>query len=309
MTKRILGIGATLIDELYFCTTAVVPNSSNPAQKTTRIGGVIHNIIYHLALLGVRPALITALGNDAEAQTIKNHLAKNQIDSGAALIADESTGKYVSVLDQSGALFVAVCEDNCGRHLTITYLESQSKYMKSYDVLIIDTNLETEVIQWLIHFAREQQKLLIIEPVSVTKASKLSTLDLRGVYLITPNEEELLAINCNTTATQNEHIKTLFERGVENLWIRQGAKGSTWLTAATSFSLEVPQIGIVDTTGAGDAALAGWLYGFVNQKKDTQCIQLGHSLAMCILQQKGAVDPTITAETLINLVKKFYYDY
>ena len=272
MTTRILGIGATLIDELYFCTTAVVPHSSNPAKKTTRIGGVIHNIINHLALLGVKPGLITALGNDAEGQTIMNHLSKNHIDSSASLVADESTGKYVSVLGQSGALFVAVCEDHCGRHLTISYLESQSNYIKRFDLLIIDTNLETEVIQWLIHFAREQQKLLIIEPVSVPKASKLSTLDLRGVYLITPNEEELLAINSNTTANQTEPINTLFERGVENLWIRQGAKGSTWLTAATSFSLEVPQIGIVDTTGAGDAALAGWLYGFVNQKKDTQWV-------------------------------------
>jgi sugar/nucleoside kinase (ribokinase family) len=61
MTTRVLGIGATLIDELYFTTTALVPHSSNPAHKTTHIGGVMHNIMYHLALLGAKPGLITAI--------------------------------------------------------------------------------------------------------------------------------------------------------------------------------------------------------------------------------------------------------
>jgi hypothetical protein len=52
MTKRVLGIGATLIDELYFTTTALVPHSSNPAQKTTHIGGVMHNIYVPFGFIG-----------------------------------------------------------------------------------------------------------------------------------------------------------------------------------------------------------------------------------------------------------------
>lgn len=308
MTTRVLGIGATLIDELYFTTSALVPHSSNPAQKTTHIGGVIHNIMYHLALLGVKPGLITAIGNDAEGQTIKAHFDQIQIDHAGVLQADASTGKYVSVLDEMGNLFVAVCEDNCGKHLTVAYLESLLNYMKTFDLLLIDTNLETEVIQWLIHFANTNQKLLIIEPVSVTKAKKLATLDLTGVYMITPNEEELEALGSDEDASQEEQIAALLRRGVSNLWLRQGAQGSTWITNTSRFSLRVPTINISDTTGAGDAALAGWVYGFMQGEDATTCLQLGHSLALHILQQKGAVDPSLDATTLQHLKKKYYHD-
>jgi pseudouridine kinase len=44
MSKSVLCIGATLIDELYFCENTIVTHSSNPAEKTTSIGGV-SNII------------------------------------------------------------------------------------------------------------------------------------------------------------------------------------------------------------------------------------------------------------------------
>jgi pseudouridine kinase len=309
MTTRVLGIGATLIDELYFTTTALVPHSSNPAQKSTHIGGVMHNIMHHLALLGVKPGLITAIGNDAEGQTIKAHFDQIQIDYAGMLQADASTGKYVSILDEVGNLFVAVCEDNCGKYLTVAYLESQLTYMMDFDLLLIDTNLETEVIQWLIHFANANQKLLIIEPVSVTKARKLAALDLTGVYLITPNEEELEALGRDVEASQEEQIAALLRRGVSNLWLRQGAQGSTWITNTSRFSLGVPTITIADTTGAGDAALAGWVFGFIQRENPTSCLQLGQSLALHILQQKGAVDPKLDAATLHHLMKKYYHEY
>jgi pseudouridine kinase len=309
MTTRVLGIGATLIDELYFTTSALVPHSSNPAQKTTHIGGVIHNIMYHLALLGAKPGLITAIGKDAEGQRIKAHFDQIQIDHAGVLQADASTGKYVSVLDEVGNLFVAVCEDNCGKYLTVAYLESQLTYMNTFDLLLIDTNLETEVIQWLIHFANANQKLLIIEPVSVTKARKLAALDLTGVYMITPNEEELEALGRDVEASQDQQIAALLRRGVSNLWLRQGAQGSTWITNTSRFSLGVPTITIADTTGAGDAALAGWVFGFMQTENPTSCLQLGHSLALHILQQKGAVDPKLDAATLHHLMKKYYHEY
>ena len=53
MSKSVLCIGATLIDELYFCENTIVTHSSNPAEKTTSIGGVISNIVQHLALLDI----------------------------------------------------------------------------------------------------------------------------------------------------------------------------------------------------------------------------------------------------------------
>lgn len=308
MAHSILCIGATLFDELYFCDTSVVPQSSNPAYKTTGIGGVICNIAQNLASLGIPPVLITAIGSDAEGDHIHRELSKQGIDSSAFCITNESTGKYVSVLQPDGNLFVAVCQDNGKRFLSVDYLQSKLEVLQAYDILIIDTNLDRDVIQWLIYFAKHHQKTLVIEPVSVTKASQLATLDLDGVFMITPNEDELHAI-CKKTATDPAVlVDSLLQRGVHNIWLRQGAKGSTWYSASDTVSLTVPKITITDSTGAGDAALAGWVLGYLDNATPLQCLQLGHTLALHILQRKGTVDTALNASALYALMKTYYYE-
>lgn len=307
MNKSVLCIGATLVDELYFCENNIISASSNPAQKETSIGGVISNIAQHLALLDVNPEIITAIGNDADGLYIKDSFLKRGISFNQSIVADESTGKYVSILQPDGNLYVAVCQDNCGKYISADYLETKAAYIKSFDLLIIDTNLESITIQWIIHFAKEHNKQLIIEPVSVAKASKLATLDLNGVFMITPNEEELVTICANDTQ-KSKLLESLFDRGVQSIWLRKGAKGSELFTATQSMALSVPSIQITDSTGAGDAALAAWVFGYVNGEEENTCLQLGHTLALEILKSKGAVDLSLTPLTLYKNKKKYYND-
>ena len=307
MNKSVLCIGATLVDELYFCETNIISASSNPAQKATSIGGVISNIAQHLALLEVYPAIITAIGNDADGLFIQDSFLKSGIACDQSIVADDTTGKYVSILQPDGNLYVAVCQDSCGKYISVAYLETQTDYIKSYDILIIDTNLESKTIQWLIHFAKNHHKQLIIEPVSVSKAAKLATLDLTGVFMITPNEDELTAI-CTNDTQKEQLLAAVFDRGVQTIWLRKGAKGSVLYTAKHSIDLSVPTIQILDSTGAGDAALAGWVFGYVNGEDETTCLQLGHTLALDILKSKGTVDTSLTPATLYQHKKTYYND-
>ncbi|MFZ4679348.1 MAG: PfkB family carbohydrate kinase [Flavobacterium sp.] len=307
MKKSVLCIGATLVDELYFCENDIVSNSSNPAQKATSIGGVISNIAQHLALLEVKPAIITAFGNDAEGLYIKDSFQKKGIACNQSVLADSTTGKYVSILQPDGNLYVAVCQDSCRKYISIYYLETQIDYIKGFDILIIDTNLESKTIQWLIHFAKAHHKQLIIEPVSVSKAAKLAALDLNGVFMLTPNEDELAAMCANVTLKE-QLLASLFGRGVQAIWLRKGAEGSELFTALKSQALSVPSIKIVDSTGAGDAALAAWVFGYVNGEDEMTCLQLGHTLALEILKIRGAVDTSATPKTLYERKKTYYND-
>ena len=309
MNKRILGIGATLVDELYFCEKAIVAGSSNPAEKTNSVGGVISNIMQQLSLFKIDYSIITALGTDGEAEYVKNHFENVGVPTTDILQSEGATGKYVSILNSDGNLFVSVCEDHCSKNISVPFLESKSAFIQSFDLIVIDTNLATESIQWLITFCFQHQIKLIIEPVSVSKAMKLASLNLNGVYMITPNEEELLAICNNTISTEESAlVQHLFERGVAHLWVRKGAQGSVWHQQTQSIRLGVPTIQITDSTGAGDAALAGWLLGWVKQESDLDCMQLGHSLALEVLQTKGSINNDINLEKLYKIKRTYYHD-
>lgn len=306
MAKSVLCIGATLIDELFFCENTIVHNSSNPAQKSISIGGVISNVVQHLAILGVKPSLITALGNDNDADFIEKTFCKMNIELNESIVAEDSTGKYVSIQNSDGSLYVAACQDISLKYITVSFLETKADYIRNFDLIVIDTNLDTNAIQWLIGFSKVNNQKLIIEPVSVTKASKLSDLNLQGVYMITPNEEELVSIANNKTENEMQLIENLLERGVEKIWIRKGNKGSVIHEFNNSIQLNVPIIQVVDSTGAGDAALSGWIFGFMNNENDTTSLALGHSLALEILKIKGTINYTITKENLYKIKKTYY---
>ena len=306
MTQKVLCIGATLIDELYFCQETIAPHSSNPAQKSAHIGGVMSNIVQHLALLGAEVGLLSALGNDGEAALVRSKLTSLGIDLTATLNVEGPTGKYVSVLAPDGSLYVAVCQDACTSAITPSVLEAQREYLHGFDFWLADTNLEQQTLQWLIHTAKVNGKKLVIEPVSIPKAGKLAALDLDGVFMLTPNEEELLAMTAASSET--EALSQLFSRGLQYLWLRMGDKGSVMHQATGHQALDVPKLTIVDSTGAGDAALAGWLYAYLQNKNTTRCLQYGHTLAFHILLQKGTVDAHMNPERLNQLLHTYYHD-
>jgi pseudouridine kinase len=308
MTQKVLCIGATLIDELYFCEETIAPHSSNPAQRSTHIGGVMSNIVQHLALLKVEVALLTALGSDADAVRVKEELQRIGVDVSASVTVPGPTGKYVSVLQPDGSLYVAVCQDPCTSAITVAVLEAHLEYLQGFEFLLADTNLAQPTLQWLIHFAAANRKKLVIEPVSVPKAGKLASLDLNGVFMVTPNEAELATIAGINFSTESEQLDQLLNRGVQNLWLRKGDKGSLMHQRINNQALGVPELTIVDSTGAGDAALAGWLYAYRQGKDTLQCLQYGHSLAFNILLQKGTVDGTINPEKLNQLTHTYYHD-
>jgi pseudouridine kinase len=308
MSKTVLCIGATLVDELYFCEAPAVAASSNPAKKTTCIGGVMSNIVQHLALLEVKVSLLTAIGTDADGAFIAGCLDKMGIDWKESVCVPDSTGKYVSILNPNGSLYVAVCQDISAEYLTVSFLESKSDYLRSFDLILIDTNIDPIAIQWLIHFAKTYNKTLIIEPVSVPKAAKLAKLNLESVYMITPNEEELYAMTTVTGTDNQTHLNALHQRGVTNVWLRKGNQGSVMHQENKSTHLLAPPITVVDSTGAGDAALAGWVFGHLQEQDQRTCLQLGHSLAFNILQMKGAVDDSLTIEKLFTLKHIYYHD-
>lgn len=306
MNKSVLCIGATLVDELYFCEQQCIPNTSNPAVKTTAVGGVISNIAQHLGLLQLQPSLITAIGTDAEAVYITKSLNQNGINLDHSIIVDDTTGKYVSILHPDGNLFVAVCQDISSTYLTPAFLATKIDFVKGFDVLIIDTNIPAASIQWLIDFAKAHQLKLIIEPVSVAKATKLSSLNLEGVFMITPNEDELVALANIASEEEAVLIESLFSRGVQRVWVRKGNQGSVIHTLEQKLALGVPEIRICDSTGAGDAALAGWIFGYLNLENESMCLQLAHTLALEVLQSKGAVVKTITSDNLYHIKNTYY---
>lgn len=308
MNYKVVCIGAALVDELYFCKEPVIVGTSNPASVNKFVGGVMSNISQHLSLLDIEAHYITVFGNDSEAGWMIQHLNKKHISTKDSKFIEGSSGKYTSIQNNDGSLFTAVCVDICEQHLTPEHFESKEELLLSAELILTDTNIPIETIIWLIDFCRKNHKKLIIEPVSVVKARKLIHLDLNGVFMITPNEDEARSI-CNLDSDDIDSLGNhLMRKGVENVWIRCGSRGSSLYSNEQKTLVSVPRINVVDSTGAGDSALAAWVFAFINKYPLQKSIETAHSLAFEVLQQRGAVCENLNTDMIIERTNFYYHD-
>ena len=105
----IIVIGGTNIDIKAKTTAPHIAGTSNPGDVTFTPGGVARNISHNLGSLGVKVALISAIGNDAPGRNGCQRPHKSAgVDLSMCLRCDAPTGAYVAVLDEKGELVSAV---------------------------------------------------------------------------------------------------------------------------------------------------------------------------------------------------------
>jgi sugar/nucleoside kinase (ribokinase family) len=147
---------------------------------------------------------------------------------------------------------------------------------------------------------------LLVEPVSVAKAARLSAIDLNGIFMITPNEDELASVAGSGHSSMENSIRNLFDRGIACCWLRKGAAGSVVFKREGSLNFPAIPLRVTDSTGAGDAALAGWVAARYHGLNEEDCTRAGHVMGHEVLQVTGAVIPNIHFQQLKDLLLKYY---
>lgn len=308
MQKQVICIGAALVDELYSATAPMLLATTNEATVHRSAGGVSRNIAHQLALLGLPVQLISVFGNDGEGDWLKTICGYTNIKLDASITTHSLTGKYTGILNYDGSLFTALITNAELDLITPQHLQKHEALLANAAYIIADANISVESVEWLASFCNTNNIPFIIEPVSVPPAAKLGKANLKGIYMLTPNEDELPALctNNNYTTTQQQ-AQELMSRGVEKVWLHNGAAGSILFTKDKTINLPAPNVPEVkDCTGAGDGSLSGFILAQYLGKTDEESLKIAHTLSAEILQVNGAIATHIKQDDLLQLVSKYY---
>lgn len=308
MPKPVICIGASFIDELFHAKEEMLLATTIDAVVTKTAGGVSRNIAHQLALLGIPVELISVFGDDSDGDWLKRVCSEAGVRLNASVTKEGLSGKYTGILNVDGSLFTAFLTNAALQLITPEHLSKHTDLLGTASYLLADANINVDTAEWLLAFSRQTGIPFIIEPVSVPPAKKFRDVNLDGLFLITPNEDELPVL-CNKNAffTQQQ-IEELLNRGVKNIWLHNGKHGSALYSKERSLTLHAPEIEVVDCTGAGDGSLSGYILGRYLGKEDMDCLKLAHTLSVEILQVNGAIATHLTQDKLLQLVTKYYPD-
>lgn len=308
MPKPVICIGAAFVDEIFHMKEEMIVGSTVPASVTKTAGGVSRNIAHQLALFGIEVQLISVFGNDGDGDWLKQICQAAGVRLDASITKEGLSGKYTAILNIDGSLFTGFLTNAATNLITPQHLENHKALLNTASYLLVDANIAANTGEWLLAFSNETGIPLILEPVSVPPARKFKDINLKGLHMVTPNEDELPVL-CSEKALFTQHqIEELIGKGVENVWLHNGKLGSAIYSKERSITLHAPEIDIVDCTGAGDGSLSGFILGKTLGKDDESCLKIAHTLSAEILQVNGAIATHLSREQLLDLVSKYYPD-
>ena len=171
---------------------------------------------------------------------------------------------------------------------------------------MVDANQSVSTINWLVQFTNQHAIRLIIEPGSVPPAKKIAVANFNGLYLITPNEDELPVLCSEEATTTEEQVKELLGRGVQNILLHKGKAGSALYKKNKTLQLSAPEANVLDCTGTGDGSVFGFIFSKFNGNDNLNSLRTAHTVSVEILQLNGAIATHFTRDKLLQLVSKYY---
>lgn len=281
-----MDMSATLHD-------AFIAADSNPGHIEVGYGGVARNIAHNLALLGARTQLLTIFGGDLFGGLLHDYCKQQGIDIHLSERVNElRSGIYLCLNNHGGEMIAAVADTEAIRMITPEWLEKRSGEINSSDFIVADTNISEDAIRWLMEHVTAP---LFIDGVSTTKAHRvvnaLRKAKLPYLHTLKLNLKEALAVTA--TATYAEAAQQLLNIGVQHVYITLGSEGVYCRTAAEEWLFPALPGDMVNTTGAGDAFLAGVVFATAKNIAFPQTAQYGLMAARATLMSPRAVNPDI----------------
>lgn len=94
-------------------------------------GGVGRNIAHNLALLGKNSRLMTAVGNDFYGQSLLAQTNQSGVHvDNCLIVAGENTSSYLSLLDNTGEMLVAINDMSITEHISAAFLAQHLDFIR-----------------------------------------------------------------------------------------------------------------------------------------------------------------------------------
>ena len=256
----VVVVGGANMDIAGTPSGALVAHDSNLGTVRLSHGGVGRNIAHNLALLGVDVRLITAFGADELAVALKAGCASAGIDIASSVtIPYGATSTYLYVTDAAGEMQVAINDMAITEHLTPDVLLPNLDLLNQAAAVVLETNLPEPTIAWL---ANHVTAPLFCDPISTVKAQKLEH-HVGRIHTLKPNRleaQQLAKVDIHDEWSLSHACDQLLETGLDQAFVSLGAEGLLCADHRRSIRLPLAASEVVNTTGAGDAMMAGLVW-------------------------------------------------
>lgn len=277
---------------------------SNVGSVRRTLGGVGRNIAENLARLDIDTSLITALGRDDAGRWIDQATSATGVDlTGALWVDDLPTATYLSVLQSTGELHVAINDMSVLDCLDEEAIDARHRALSAASAVVLDANLTPAALARV--FECTQGAAVFADSVSVAKADRLAP-HLQRLHLIKPNAAEatlLTGIEVDSLDTARRAAEALVRAGAANAIISLGPHGLIHMDESGADRVVAPlDTDVVSVTGAGDALMAGLVHAHLAGASLDRALRFASAAASIAARSSTTVSPEMSVAAVTDLL-------
>jgi ribokinase len=284
----VVGFGALNVDKLFRVNRIVGAEEESYIQgHSETCGGSAANTVVGLARLGCNVGFVGKVAGDREGALLLEDFRREGVDTAGVVRAEHGdSGQVMGFVDEKGdrALYI-----DSGVNDTIRLHEVKAEYVSQARFLHLTSFVGEESFQTqkqLLELLPETR--VSFDPGALYARKGHAALEpiIKKCYVLMPNAKELSLITGEEDYCKGADF--LIGKGVRIVAVKLGADGCYVTDGQERLRIEAFKVKVVDTTGAGDAFCAGFLYGLLNNKSLADCGRLGNFVASRCVMKMGA---------------------
>jgi len=303
-TPKITILGASIIDLIGFSKEKLIFEDSNTGTIERILGGVGRNIAENLKRLDFDVEFLSVFATDEFSKTLIDSCNDLNISIKHSLTKKDCvTPLYVAIMDRFNDLALGLAAMDIYDDIPDTFVLDKLDIIAQNDYCVLETNLPTSILELVTE--KLPNTRFALEAVTAKKALKAKPiLDRLHILKCNSLEAELLSdIKIEYESDYERIVEHFLKIGVKKVFITLGSDGVACGDENEIFISKNNIISPVNTNGAGDAFMAGVLYGEIKKLELYDTAKFGSACAQITIQHKNAVHPDISEQMVLDLLK------
>ena len=304
MQPRIVVVGSLNMDM-----SLGVMRLPRPGETTTALsarfspGGKGANQALAAAQLGARVSMVGRVGVDTQGDELVSNLRKaNVCVDWIARETESTTGMAVIGVDEAGQNWVVVWPA-ANDALSADRVKEAEGVIAGSQALIVQFETPMAGVEEALGIARRRKVLTVCNP---APARRVESGLLANVDILIPNEVEASMISdvpVRDIPSAMRAAESIRSRGAARVVVTLGENGAIY--AGPEGRLHCPAFSVrsVDTTGAGDAFVAGFAVAWLTKPDPWHSLQYACAVGAIVTQTMGAQSPALSEENVQELLR------
>lgn len=273
------------------------------------VGGDALNEAMVLAKLGHKAGLITTVGDDSQGRFILEECEKAGVDvSGCVVNRNYPTSTTIVLITEDGERsFISqksgTADEQDASEVDLSYLEQGVKVV-SIGSLFCSERLD-KGMSGILKKAKEIGAITLADMVPNHPGETIEKIkDILPLFdYVVPSKEEALLYTGKSTA--EEAADEFIAYGVKNVIIKLGREGVMAKTSEGLITVRPYPAKVVDTTGAGDNFVAGFISGILKELPFEDCLKFGSATASISIGSVGATTGVTSFEQVRTAMQQY----